>query len=125
MIGAGIALAGLVVALIVIDTDGDPADLPGALVSVSPQPNDMVFSQTRLEVVLPVGYELTLTVDGTTVPDDEISVTPEIGQFRWQPAPGRVIEFWAPGDHTVEITWDRVAGGPPDPGDYRWVFRVT
>ncbi|MEX2322525.1 MAG: hypothetical protein WEA29_01985 [Acidimicrobiia bacterium] len=125
MIGLGLALAALVVTLAVLDTDGDPLELPGALRSVYPHPNDMVLSQVGLEINLPVGYEITLTVDGVGIPESEISVTPEIGQFRWRPAPGRVIEGWEPGEHTIEITWDRVAGGPPDPGGFSWEFRVS
>jgi hypothetical protein len=125
MIGLSLVLAALAVTLIVLDTDGDPFELPGALRSVYPQPNDMVLSQVGLEVNLPVGYEITLVVDGVGIPEGEVSVIPEIGQFRWRPAPGRVIETWAPGEHTVEITWDRVAGGPPDPGGFSWVFRVS
>jgi hypothetical protein len=125
MLGLGLALAALVVTLVVLDTDGDPFELPGALRSVYPQPNDMVLSQVGLEVNLPIGYEITLAVNGVQIPGAEISVTPEIGQFRWRPAPGRVIEAWDPGEHTIEITWDRVAGGPPDPGQFSWVFRVS
>ncbi|HUG74051.1 MAG TPA: hypothetical protein VMM81_00050 [Acidimicrobiia bacterium] len=125
MLGLGLALAALVVTVIALDTDGDPLELPGTLRSVYPQPNDMVLSQVGLEINLPVGYEITLTVDGVAIPVGEISVTPEIGQFRWRPAQGRVVETWAPGEHTIEITWDRVAGGPPDPGEFSWTFRVS
>lgn len=124
LVALGAALAALVVLVIALDTDGDPAGLPAPLQSVWPPPNDVVVRQTGIEVTLPVGYELSITVDGVRIPPDEITVLDGVGLHRWQPAPGRIIEQWGPGDHTVEIEWDRVAGRP-DPGGFRWTFRVT
>jgi hypothetical protein len=125
VIGLGVALAALVAAVILIDTDGEPGELPEPLRAVFPLPNDIVVRQTAIEVTLPIGYDMTLTVDGVRIPPDEIAVVPDVGSFRWQPGPGQTFEVWPPGDHTVEITWDRVTGGIPDPGEFRWMFRVA
>jgi hypothetical protein len=121
----GLALVGLIVALVVLEVDGDAVDLPPPLRSVFPQPSDVVVRQTAVEVELPIGYEITLTVDGVRIPSDEIAAIPEIGLFRWQPGPGRVVDRWAPGDVTVEVSWDRLEGLRPDPGTYTWTFRVA
>lgn len=125
MVGLAVALAVVVGAVVLLDTDGESDALPAPLRSVFPLPNDIVVRQTAIEVSLPIGYEITLTVDGVRIPPDEIAVVPEIGQFRWQPGPGQTFEMWPPGDRIVEVTWDRVAGGPPDPGEYAWTFRVA
>lgn len=125
LIGLAVAFAALITAVVLIDTDGDPATLPEPLQSVFPLPNDVVARQTGIEVDLPIGYELTLTIDGIHIPPDEITVLEGVGRHRWRPAPGRTIEQWEPGSHLIEITWDRVAGGRPDPGGFSWTFRVT
>lgn len=120
-----VALAAVVILLFVLNTEGTEAELPEPLVAVHPPPNDMVLQQTFVEVRLPLGYEIELTVDGVRIPPDEIGGPDELGVFRWQPRPGGVIEVWGPGDHLVEVVWDRVIGGPPDPGEFRWSFRVV
>lgn len=125
LIGLAVAFAALITAVVLIDTDGDPATLPEPLQSVFPLPNDVVARQTGIEVDLPIGYELTLSIDGIHIPPDEITVLEGVGRHRWRPAPGRTIEQWEPGSHLIEITWDRVAGGRPDPGGFSWTFRVT
>lgn len=125
LIGLAVAFAALITTVVLIDTDGDPAALPEPLQSVFPLPNDVVARQTGIEVDLPIGYELTITIDGIHIPPDEITVLEGVGRHRWRPAPGRIIEQWEPGDHLIEITWDRVAGGRPDPGGFGWSFRVT
>lgn len=125
LIGLAVAFAALITAVVLIDTDGDPATMPEPLQSVFPLPNDVVARQTGIEVDLPIGYELTLTIDGIHIPPDEITVLEGVGRHRWRPAPGRTIEQWEPGSHLIEITWDRVAGGRPDPGGFSWTFRVT
>lgn len=125
LIGLAVAFAALITAVVLIDTDGDPATLPEPLQSVFPLPNDVVARQTGIEVDLPIGYELTLSIDGIHIPPDEITVLEGVGRHRWRPAPGRIIEQWEPGSHLIEITWDRVAGGRPDPGGFSWTFRVT
>src|SRR5690606_19875150 len=53
-IGLGLLGAAALILGIVFAKDGDPTDLPGALVSVSPEPNELVPPQAVLEVVLPV-----------------------------------------------------------------------
>lgn len=125
LIGLAVAFAALITAVVLIDTDGDPATMPEPLQSVFPLPNDVVARQTGIEVDLPIGYELTLSIDGIHIPPDEITVLEGVGRHRWRPAPGRTIEQWEPGSHLIEITWDRVAGGRPDPGGFSWTFRVT
>ena len=123
--GYGLALAALVALVIVFHPRGEEAAIPEPLESVFPNPGDTVVRQTAVEVDLPVGYGLELVVDGRPIPPIEIGNTPATGQWIWQPAPGRSIEQWEGGEHTVTIRWDRLEGGRPDPGEFTWSFRVT
>jgi hypothetical protein len=122
--GFGLALAALAALVVVFYPEGEEARLPDPLEEVFPRPGDAVVRQTAVEVELPVGYDLDLYVDGRRIPDREIGFTPSTGEWIWQPTPGGSIEEWGGGEHTVLITWDRVAGGRPDPGEYEWSFRV-
>jgi len=123
-LGFGLALAGLVALVIAFYPDGEGGGLPEPLEGVFPRPGDAVVRQTAVEVDLPVGYDLDLYVDGRPIPDVELGVTASTGEWIWQPAPGRSIEQWSGGEHTVTVTWDRVEGGRPDPGEFEWSFRV-
>ena len=120
-----VGLATIVVAILWLYPDGDSATLPGPIEAVFPLPGDVVARQIGLEVDLPVGYRLLdLVVDGVPIAIEEVSVTEGTAQWFWRPGPGSVVEEWTAGDHTIFIRWDRTAGGNPDPGEYRWSFKV-
>lgn len=115
----------VIVAAWALAPPGDPEGLPQPLVSVQPAPGAVAVSPAEVVVVLPVGYRLDLVVDGTPIPESEVGWVEATGTFRWQPAVGGTVEAWGPGDHVVEVAWERVSGGRPDPGSFTWSFRVT
>ncbi len=124
LIYIGLGLVGLAaIALgLVFSTDGEAADLPESLESVSPQPGDLVPPQTTLEIDLEVGYAATILVDGWPISD--ATFVKATGVYRWTPSPSSpTIQEWTPGEHTVSITWDTYTG-LPNPGSYQWSFRV-
>jgi hypothetical protein len=110
--------------VVAVYPEGEDTGLPDPLEAVFPRPGDAVVRQTAVEVDLPVGYDLDLYVDGRRIPEVEVGLTESTGEWVWQPAPGRSVERWSGGEHTVLITWDRVEGGRPDPGEFEWSFRV-
>ncbi len=121
-IGLGLVGVAAIVLGIVFATEGDPIELSGALVSVSPQPGDLVPPQTVLEIVLPVGYSAEIFVDGWPITD--ATFVEATGVYRWSPSPSHPsIQNWTPGEHTVRIVWDTYTG-LPDPGSFEWTFRV-
>jgi hypothetical protein len=121
-IGLGLLGAAALILGIVFAKDGDPTDLPGALVSVSPEPNELVPPQAVLEVVLPVGYRAEIWVDGWPITD--FTFVEATGVHRWSPSPGHpTIQTWSSGEHRVRIEWDTYSG-LPDPGEWEWIFRV-
>ena len=118
------ALAALVVGVVALYPSGDPAGLPAPLESVFPRPGDVLAAQAEIVIELPADYVAGLVVDGRPVSPDEVVAVPATGTFRWRPGPGHVIERWEPGEHTVEVSWDRMPGRVPDPGAFAWTFRV-
>jgi hypothetical protein len=118
------SLAAVVALAVALAPGGVEPELPGPLEEVFPLPGDAVVRQTAIQIDLPIGYAVEIEVDGIWIPPHEIAFTEATGEYRWQPALRSVVEFWEPGDHTVTIRWERVAGGRPDPGEFTWTFRV-
>jgi hypothetical protein len=119
------ALLIVVVGAAILTPDGDAPDLPEPIQALFPLPGDTVVRQTAIEVDLPVGYDLELFVDGIRIPAAEIGFTEATGERIWQPGPFSLFAAWTPGDHSVEIAWERIGGGTVDRGEYRWTFRVV
>lgn len=117
-------LLGAVVALVVaFYPRGEAAELPQPIEAIYPLPGDIVIRQTAIEVDFPVGYTVELYVDGRLVPPFEIGVTEATGRRIWQPAPGRSMEQWVAGTHSVRVEWERLVGDP-DVGSFEWTFEV-
>lgn len=124
LVALGLGLAAIVAITIALLPQGESTDLPGALEGVYPLPNDVVVRQTAVEADLPIGYTLTMEVDGIRIPQQEMAFTEAVGTYRWQPGPDKVFAEWTPGEHTIVITWDSTTGRP-DPGEFTWTFRVV
>ena len=121
--GLGSALVAVIGFTIAFSPSGDESTLPEVVERIFPLPNDAVIGQTAIEIDMAVGYQIVLFVDGFRIAPAEIGVQTGTNRFSWQPAPGRFLESWEPGTHEIRLEWDR-AVGIPDPGEYRWTFRV-
>ena len=119
----GLALVAVVALTILLAPDGREVPIPSAIESISPADQATVLSQTALEINMQPGYDVDLFIDGMPIPPGEIDRVEATGMYSWRPAPGKAFEAWAPGLHTAQITWVKVAG-PPEVGEYRWVFRI-
>lgn len=119
----GLALAAIAIGAVVFAPSGGLTEVPEALEGYSPADGDTVLRQIKVEIDLPVGYDIVLVVDGVAIPASEIDRTPETGRFVWQPSETTIIPEWTVGFHTAWVRWDR-DNGPPDPGEWIWTFRV-
>jgi hypothetical protein len=124
LIYSGLILIGLAAIAIgvLLNPEGDQVDIPGPIESVSPAPGSQVPPQASVVIDLQVGYEAEIVIDGWPITDsDFVQAT---GVYRWSPNPGHpTISEWAPGEHTVRITWNTFTG-LPDTGSFEWSFRV-
>lgn len=132
-----IAVATAVVLVVVVaisygrvDPDPGVAARPEVVESVQPGPGDLAPRQSVIEIDLKTGYsaELWILVNpaaGTwqRVPESEVTFIEGTGVLSWVPGPGRVVEEWPPGEHTIRVVWDTVTG-LPDVGEYEWTFRT-
>ena len=100
----------------------DPAR-PPEIERTFPNPGDQILAQGEVGADIPNGWSLALQIDGVAIPDDQLEKVAQLGEYRFKPRPGRVIERLRSGEHraTVEVR-------PPDgrpPITYTWSFRVT
>lgn len=123
-LGLGFLVLAAVVLGIAFGRGGDPTLLPPPIESLTPRPNDRALAQSVLEVDLAPGYTAQIFVDGFPIPESEIVFVEATGVHRWKPSVTSLIfDRWTPGDHTILVSWDTLAG-LPQPGEFIWTFRV-
>lgn len=126
---AGLLLIAAVVGLVVLfteDSDRPEVDRFAApVVRVVPEPGDLVLRQARVGIVLEQGYDAVLTIGDTRIPEDQLIVNDALGEFFYQPGPGREIEAFAEGSHCVVADITNLVHPDRDPAPVRWCFRVS
>lgn len=127
---AGLLLIAATVALVVVFTsdDGGPEEVtrfPSPVVRVVPAPGALAVRQDRVGIVLEQGYRAELSIGGRPIPIDQMTVNEPLGEYFYQPQPGREIEAFAAGRHCITATIvNRIRPGD-DPPPARWCFRVA
>jgi|FLYL01.1.fsa_nt_gi hypothetical protein len=124
LIYAGLALLALAAVALgaAFARDGEPIALPDPIEAVSPAPGAQVIRQAVLIVDLRVGYEATIYVNGSPLPD--ATFVDATGVYTWSPHPrSPIMTEWTPGTHHIRVEWRSVAG-EPDFGSFEWTFRV-
>lgn len=119
----GLALALIIAGSLLFIPSGDPERLPNAVENYAPREGDLVTNPIKVLIDLQAGYEASFVIDGVPIPQDEVDSIVETGRHQFTPSPGKTIERWTPGEHTVVATW---IGGPSqiDTGTLVWTFRV-
>ncbi|MGI9585859.1 MAG: hypothetical protein ACR2N7_09755 [Acidimicrobiia bacterium] len=120
----GIALAVVIGGAILLIPGGEPDDLPPAVERYAPQDGDLVTQPIKVVLDLTANYAASFVIDGIAIPDEDVDSIVATGRHQFEPGPGKAIERWTPGDHTVVATW---VGGPGslDSGTVVWTFRVS
>lgn len=122
-LGLSLVLLAVVSMAVALSPRGDEQAVPAPLNSVRPAPGSADILQATIRVDIEVGYEIALAVDGVVVPQSEIEFIAGVGRFEWNRDRSQAFGPWEPGTHTVEVTWDTVAG-LPDRGSFAWSFRI-
>jgi hypothetical protein len=119
----GLALVAIIAGSILFIPSGDPERLPDAVESYAPRDGDIVVNPIKVIIDLQSNYTAQFVIDGVPIPQDQVDSIVETGRYQFTPGPGKVIERWEPGDHTVVASW---TGGPGsvDSGTLVWTFDV-
>jgi hypothetical protein len=120
-----VAFAGLYSAFLLHDDAPNPRLRPPAVRTVSPEPGSLQLRQTEIFVELQPTYQGTLSVNGTTIPDDQLDVIDGLNRYSFTPGPDRELENLPPGRTCAEVTYVLVTGPDGEPGRYRWCFNVS
>lgn len=97
--------------------------------ALHPTEGSQVLQQETVRVDLAPGWDGTLTINGQTVPEDDLtrsSPTQTVDRLELVPGPGKVLELLPSGRVCVRVqVWQR-ARGPETGSDTReWCFQVV
>ncbi len=119
----GVLFAAVVLGSVFLIPSGEENVLPAAVESFSPGDGDIAIEPVTVVIDLQPNYDAQFVIDGITIPAEQVDAIVQTGRYEFEPGPGKVIERWTPGDHTVVVTY---AGGQNrlDVGTVVWTFRV-
>ena len=95
----------------------------GVVLSLIPCPGDTDLRQGAIGVVMANGWQASLTVDATVIPDDQVVVRGQ--QYLYRPGPGTATGALAPGEHSAMVSYYPTATGPIATQTFAWSFRTS
>lgn len=96
----------------------------GAIERLIPAQNDKILQQGTIGLDLAEGYDAELAVNGTPIPDDEVTRTPALNLIEFQPGPGKVFEQWPAGQSCIVGTFWKTSVGRNQATSRSWCFTV-
>ena len=96
----------------------------GIIEQLEPAPDNKVLQQSTVGIDLAPGYEASLTLNGTPLPDDELTVVPQLSQYRYTPGAGKTFETLPTGNNCIVATYWQTALGPTQSSTRSWCFTV-
>lgn len=91
-----------------------------------PQRNGQVPRQSRIGIDLVTGWTGVLTINGTAIPEDQLTITSELGLIEFVPGEGQAIEELPGGTNQVVATvWPLSEGREQGARSVSWDFEVV
>ncbi|HZM32123.1 MAG TPA: hypothetical protein VFB77_16615 [Acidimicrobiales bacterium] len=128
---AAVALAGvlLFVAFTSLGDDEDPVLSEGdqqVVENLIPRRDAQVPQQSSVGIDLVTGWAGTLAINGVEIPEDELTVTPEIGLIMYTPGDGKTVDALQSGQNCVNaIIWRISDGRGVNDRTIPWCFEVV
>lgn len=120
-----VAMGSLYLALTLHDDSLTTGARSGVVRSASPRPGTVIqLRQTEIQVELDSDYQGELLVNGTVIPDDQLSVIQGLNRISFTPGPGREIETLPAGENCAVVRYRPIADSAGQAGAYRWCFSV-
>lgn len=96
----------------------------GKIERLIPTPGSKILQQDVIGIDLAPGYEGSLTLNGTPLPDDQITIIPQLNQVTFKPGPTKVFEQLPEGENCLVATYWLSATGPTVTTSRSWCFTV-
>lgn len=96
----------------------------GAIEQVIPAPGSKILSQDQIGIDLAPGYEGELTLNGTPIPLDELTVVPQLNQVTFKQTATSETQLIPAQQNCVVATYWPSASGPSQSSTYPWCFTV-
>lgn len=129
----GLLLLGATAAMVAVAVDSNRStrvapDRDPAIEGLIPGSGADVLRQSEVGVDMADGYVATLTVNGTPIPDDQITGggagIPSLGRFAFTPGPDKVLESLRAGRNCVTVEFWK-AQDPNQTSVYTWCFEAA
>jgi hypothetical protein len=126
---AGYALLLVVVAVCVVvlyqRSEMNGVDLDnGRIERLIPTPGSKILSQDEIGIDLAPGYEATLTLNGTPIPEDELLIVPQLNQVTFKASPDRETQLIPAQQNCLVATYWLSSTGPAQSSTRSWCFSV-
>jgi hypothetical protein len=112
---------------------GPPAasNRPAAIVQLLPDEGELQPPEQEVGAVLNSDYSAQLTIDGHLIPQDQMTGDPGVGQFFFEPGPGKDFTKIPKGNTNAVIEWWPKTIATPEAAkaqqrlaSYSWSFQV-
>jgi hypothetical protein len=99
---------------------------PESVESVSPQPSEITGLVDDVSADLADNLTGVLVINGTEIPEDQVSRVEELGIITFRPGPGKDITAFPAGVNTVVVEyWEQGKERPAHPAVYTWHFTAA
>jgi hypothetical protein len=96
----------------------------GRIERLIPTPGSKILSQDEVGIDLAPGYEATLALNGTPIPEDELRIVPQLNQVTFKASPDRETQLRPAEQNCLVATYWLSATGPAQSYNKSWCFSV-
>lgn len=122
---AAVALAAALAVIGFYAVDDEETSLPSEVQRVVPSAGALIRPQDDVGVDLADTHTGRLSIDGDTVPFDQVTRVEPLSQIFFRPGEGKVIRRFAAGTHRATVTyWPKHESEESAGASFTWTFRV-
>ena len=104
---------------------------PTEIVQLEPEEGQLTLPQGRVGVQLRTDFTAQLLIDNQVIPQDQTTGDPNLGEYYFEPAPGKELRELAKGSHNAAVQWwprnittPEAAKAEGKLASYSWAFKV-
>jgi len=123
-LGVIVALNLIIVAFVMASREVSGPPIPVAFQQIFPVRNGQVPRQDSVGADLQDDYTGVIIIDDKEIPEDQLFRIVPQGVVRFQPGPGKDIESFEPGRHSIKVVYWKQIESRETAHEYGWQFNV-